>query len=273
MYRKILTAEEKAAARNKVQEELFFRHGPRALLRAAANNLFIQPIPTGLDGLDTALGIGGIPKGRIVEIHGDAGSGKTALALYLAHQVSTALYIDADYGLTPTQGAGLYMARPDTLEDALGICETAAPAFGMIVIDSIPALPARSNLEIGISDCYTSYARSTTARILARALPRLLHALNEHGCTLVLVTQIRENPENVDGNPEFALGGRALKHYASVSLEVFDTGKIRRKNVIAGQRVQVRVVKNKCGPEQRKAFALLQYEAPADKLLTDAPPD
>lgn len=270
MNRKILTAGEKAAAWNRVQAEICCRYGPRAILSAGSGFLFVRPIQTGLVGLNAALGIGGIPKGRIVEIHGDAGAGKTALALHLAHQVPTALYIDADYGLTPAQGAGLYMARPDTLEDALGICETAAPAFNMIVIDSIPALPARSNLEIGISDCYASDARSTTARILTRALPRLLRTLNGYGCTLVLVTQVRENPEDVGGNPKFALGGRALKHYASVRLEVVNAGNVREKNVVVGQRVRIRVVKNKCGPEQRMALALLRYDAPADKLLADA---
>lgn len=256
--------------------QIICRYGQQAITFAHNPGLEVEVTPTGLSGLDTALGIGGLPKGRIVEIHGPESAGKTALALHLARQVPAALYIDADHGITPTQGAGLYIAHPDTLEDTLSVCEVAATGFDMIVIDSLSALPTRADLEIEIGSCPA--VESSAASILSRYLPGISRALSLHDCTLVLVTQLRERPGVVHGNPEFSLGGRALKHSASVRLEVRRTELIRQRRYpgaplgpATGQKIRVRVVKNKCGPSFREALMEILFDAPAQDCLKDIP--
>lgn len=234
-----------------VVEQLTGRYGPGTVVHGNDPSLRVEAIPTGVWGLDEAIGIDGIPRGRIVEIYGQPGAGKTALAVQLARQVPSALYIDADYGLAPDKGAGLFLAHPDTLEDALDICETAAAGFDMIVIDTLSALPTRGDLALEIGDRCSSSGPGSAAKVLSRALPWLLRPLSRYGCTLVLVTQTREKPNVLYGNPNFALGGRALRHYASVRLEVGVTKEVRQANLVVGQKVQIKVTKNKCGPQFR----------------------
>lgn len=262
-------AEIKSKAIAMTMWQVMCRHGQQSITFAHDPCLEVNATATGLSGLDTALGIGGLPKGRIVEIHGDPGAGKTKLALHLARQVPAALYIDADYGITPSQGAGLYIAHPNTLEDALGICEVAATGFDMIVIDSLSALPTRADLESKIGDY--PVVKSNAASILSRSLPRLSHALSLHGCTLVLITQLREKPRVMYGNPEFALGGRALKHCASVRLEVKRTEIIRQKRAATGQKMRIRVVKNKCGSPFKECLLEIMFDAPERNCLRDLP--
>lgn len=239
-------------------------YGPNTVIRLGdlptpADNI----IPAGIESLDAALGIGGIPKGRIVEIFGPDGAGKTALALQLAAQVPTVLYIDADHGLSPCMTwslsnwhNGFYLLSVDTLEDALQACLCAAPAFDLIVIDTLAALPTE---EDGRCDLSESYRTNPTARILARALPLLSASLAKSGCTLVLVNQVRERPGVVYGNPEHAPGGHALKHYAAMRLDVRRINTIREGQEITGQQIRVNVVKNKCAPPFRTAILDLRY--------------
>lgn len=222
-------------------------------------------IPTGIESLDTALGIGGIPKGRIVEIFGPESAGKTALALQIANQVKTVLYIDADHGLSPyttwalrNRHKGFYLLSVDTLEDTLSACLHAAPGFDMIVIDSLAALPTREDLRCEMS----GYVQiNPPARILAHALPQLAGSLAKSGCTLILVNQMREKVGMMYGNPEKTPGGRALKHYESMRLEVRLTGTTKKGRGVTGQQMRVSVLKNKCAAPFRTANLELDYKS------------
>lgn len=211
-------------------------HGKKAVRRAAELPT-VDVITTGRDDLDAALGIGGIPLGKIVEIYGPEYTGKTSLALQIAHQVDNALYIDADYGLNPNFAKGLYLAHVDMLEDALRVVEIAAPAFDMVVIDTLTALPIKGDFLVPLGEDI----RFPQSRILSLALPRLIRMLSRYSCTLVVVNQVREKPGLHFGNPEHSTGGRALKQYAAVRLEV-------RQN-------RITVTKNKYGPAYGKVVA------------------
>lgn len=184
---------------------------------------------TGDHRLDAALGINGLPKGKIVEIYGRDYTGKTTLALQIARQVDNALYIDADYGLNPSYAKGLYLAHVDTLEGALRMVEIAAPAFDVVVIDTLTALPTASQAEARMDNS----AAEPQSKVLSRCLPRLLRVLARTGCTLVVVNQIREAAGTFYGNPEHSTGGRALKCFAAVRLEVGLSGITVRKNKYA----------------------------------------
>lgn len=220
-------------------------------------------IPTGVDALDNALGIGGIPRGRIVEIYGPENAGKTALSLLVAGQVPTTLYIDAEHSLSPymcwslTHGSyDAYVLDVDTLEDALQACIHAAPAFDLIVIDTLSALPTKEDFRVALRE----YARTNPpAKILARALPQIKALLAKSGCTLVLVNQLREKTGVVYGNPETVPGGHALRHYADIRLDVRRLEVIRQAGQIIGQNIRVKVVKNKCAPPFREAKLRLVY--------------
>lgn len=207
-------------------------------VRRAAELPQREVIPTGRAELDAALGIGGLPRGKIVEIYGPEYTGKTSLALQIARQVENALYIDADYGLNPNYARGLYLAHVDTLEGALEMVETAARAFDVVVIDTLTALPTAQQAEARM-DNYSG-ARSQ-AKVLSSCLPWIISALSRYGCTLVLVNQVREKSAVYFGNPEHSTGGRALKHYAAVRLNVRQDG--------------IKVTKNKCGPSYRTVAA------------------
>ncbi len=201
-------------------------------------------LPTGWPALDQALGIGGLPRGRVVEIFGLDGSGKTSLALAIARQAENALYIDADHGLTPEQMRGLYMGRVETLEQALSMVETAAQGFDVVVIDTLAALPTGEDLHcpLGMPPKYP------LARKLSTALPRLIGTLARYGCTLVVVSQMREKPGVFYGNPLYSTGGKALKYYAAARIEMRVAGK---------EEVQARVVKNKCAPPHKEARRII----------------
>ncbi len=193
---------------------------------------------TGNAQLDAALGIDGLPAGKIVEIYGPDYTGKTSLALQIARQVDNALYIDADYGLNPNYARGLYLAHVDTLEGALKMVETAARAFDLVVIDTLTALPTAQQAEARMDN----YSRAESqAKVLSRCLPRIIPTLSRYGCTLALVNQVREKSAVCFGNPEHSTGGRALKHYAAVRLEV--------------RQGRITVTKNKCAPACGKVAA------------------
>ena len=201
---------------------------------------------TGLDRLDEITG--GIRRGSIVEIFGAEGSGKSTLALHLARQAGEVLYLDADHGLGAV-GGGLYVMRPDRLEDALRVVELAAPAFDAVVIDTVAALPTREEARLPL--CGDSEYRlvKPSARCLAHALPRLVPLLHKHGCTLFLVNQMRDIPSALCGRREKPTGGRAIRHYASLQLEPRRVQYIQARDKVRGEITRVTVRKSKqCAP-------------------------
>lgn len=207
---------------------------------------------TGFAPLDTITG--GIPRGRVVEVFGEESSGKSALALHMARQTGEVLYMDADNALA--DGRGLYVMRPDCLEDALQAVEIAAPAFDAVVIDTLTALQTREETELRIGEFH---AKRTAAVVLSHALPRLLPVLQRNGCTLFLVTQLRNVPGILYGRPDRPNGGHALRHYAALRMETRRIEHIRQKGEIVGQTIRATVLKNKFGAPDKTAYMALMY--------------
>ena len=218
-------------------------------------------ISTGIPQLDAVTG-GGIPRGRIVEIHGNDGSGKTALALHLAQQTGGAvLYADADHGLSPyiLRGRELYLLNVDTLEDALDACQTAAiGGFSAVVIDTVTAFPTGEDMRVGINDKYGP-PRNQQAKIMSKCLPILTGLLHVTGCTLFLVNQLREKPGFVYGRPDRPTGGRAIGYFAALRLETRRIETMASGNVAIGQKVAVDVVKCKQAVQGKRAIVTLTY--------------
>lgn len=218
-------------------------------------------ISTGIPQLDAVTG-GGIPRGRIVEIHGNDGSGKTALALHLAQQTGGAvLYADADHGLSPyiLRGRELYLLNVDTLEDALDACQTAAiGGFSAVVIDTVTAFPTGEDMRVGINDKYGP-PRNQQAKVMSKCLPILTGLLHVTGCTLFLVNQLREKPGFVYGRPDRPTGGRAIGYFAALRLETRRIETMASGNVAIGQKVAVDVVKCKQAAQGKRAIITLTY--------------
>lgn len=216
-------------------------------------------IPTGIPQLDAALGLGGIPAGRITEIYGNTMTGKTALALRIAAQAQrqgNVLYIDADNALSPfllrangVRDKSLYLSRPDTLEMALEICWWAAQGCRLIVIDSLPALPMQDEPKDLAGNCSMRYGSA-----VAQGVRVLTPRLHETGCALLILDQIRERVGICFGNPEAPTGGRALRHYKSVSIETRLAGLERD-----GLRIRATVRKNKCAVPMKEAYFPLGF--------------
>lgn len=209
-------------------------------------------VSTGIMGLDLALGVGGIKKGSIVEIYAPESAGKTTLALQLCKQYQKSgnpvLYIDSERTLTreTIESRGItddnfYLMHVDNLEMALEVCKASANTFSAIVIDSLAGLIPKAVIEGDVGDSHVGLF----PRIMSDALPVLVPLLEENGCTLIITTQIREKVGIMFGNPEQAVGGRALKYYAAVRMEVRRGEMIKNDGVAAGCRVKAKIVKNK----------------------------
>ena len=218
-------------------------------------------ISTGIPQLDAVTG-GGIPRGRIVEIYGSEGSGKTALALHLAQQIGGAvLYADADHGLSPyiLRGRELYLLNVDTLEDALSACQTAAiGGFSAVVIDTVTAFPTGEDMRVGINDKY-GLPRNQQAKVMSKCLPILNGLLHVTGCTLFLVNQLREKPGIMYGRPDRPTGGRAIGYFAALRLETRRIETMESGKVVTGQKVAVDVVKCKQAAQGKRAIITLTY--------------
>lgn len=247
------------AAKTKALEEAIHsiraQYGSNAIMRqgdlpAPSKNVF----PTGLLDLDAVFGIGGVPKGRIIEVHGPESAGKTALALQIAKRVPNALYIDADHSLPPWLCGGLHLLTVDTLEAALEVVRVAAAGFDVIVIDTLAALPMQYDTAT------QPQTIMTPAKLLSKALPILAAELARSGCTLILVNQMRTSPGIAFGNPDVVTGGNALKFYASVRLDVHRVEAVKEGAEVTGQRIRIRAVKNKLAPPYREAELCLWYD-------------
>jgi recombination protein RecA len=222
----------------------------------------IQAISTGAINLDAAIGIGGVPRGRITEIYGPESSGKTTLTLHLAANVQrtggVAAYVDAEHALDVEYAKklgvdvdNLLVSQPDTGEQALEIVEilVRSGAVDLVVIDSVAALVPKQEIEGEMGDSHMGLQ----ARLMSQALRKLAGAINRSNCAVVFINQLREKIGVMFGNPETTTGGKALKFYASVRLDIRRIGPVKERETIIGNHVRVKVVKNKVAPPFKQA--------------------
>ena len=222
----------------------------------------IEAIPTGALSLDIALGIGGVPRGRIIEVYGPESSGKTTLALHVVAEAQKmggeAAFIDAEHALDPVYAKklgvdidNLIVSQPDTGEQALEITESLvrSGALDVIVVDSVAALVPKAEIDGDMGDPHMGLQ----ARLMSQALRKLAGALNKTKTVLIFINQLREKIGVMFGNPETTTGGRALKFYASVRMDIRKIENIKQDGEVKGNRVRVKVIKNKVAPPFREA--------------------
>ena len=222
----------------------------------------VEAIPTGALGLDIALGIGGVPRGRIIEIYGPESSGKTTLALHVIAEAQKmngeAAFIDAEHALDPVYAKklgvdidNLIVSQPDTGEQALEITEALvrSGALDVVVVDSVAALVPKAEIDGDMGDSHMGLQ----ARLMSQALRKLAGAINKSKTVLIFINQLREKIGIMFGNPETTTGGRALKFYASVRMDIRKVENIKQDGEIVGSRARVKVVKNKVAPPFREA--------------------
>ncbi len=222
----------------------------------------IEAIPTGALGLDIALGIGGVPRGRIIEIYGPESSGKTTLALHVVAEAQKmggeAAFIDAEHALDPVYAKhlgvdidNLIVSQPDTGEQALEITESLirSGALDVIVVDSVAALVPKAEIDGDMGDSHMGLQ----ARLMSQALRKLAGAINKSKTVLIFINQLREKIGVMFGNPETTTGGRALKFYASVRMDIRKAENIKQDGEVVGSRAKVKIVKNKVAPPFREA--------------------
>ncbi|MDR1801498.1 MAG: recombinase RecA [Lachnospiraceae bacterium] len=239
-----------------------FGKGAVMKLGDPAAQVSVETVPTGSISLDLALGLGGIPKGRVVEIYGPESSGKTTVALHMIAEVQKrggiAGFIDAEHALDPTYAKNigvdiddLYISQPDSGDQALEIAETMvrSGAIDIIVIDSVAALVPRQEIEGDMGDAHVGLQ----ARLMSQALRKLTPVISKSNCVVIFINQLREKVGIMFGNPETTTGGRALKFYASVRLDVRRIETLKQGGEMVGNRTRIKVVKNKIAPPFKEA--------------------
>lgn len=225
-------------------------------------NLNVECIPTGSLSLDIALGMGGVPKGRVVEIYGPESSGKTTVALHMVAEVQKrggiAGFIDAEHALDPVYAKNigvdidnLYISQPDSGEQALEITETMvrSGAIDIVIVDSVAALVPKAEIDGDMGDSHVGLQ----ARLMSQALRKLTPVVSKNNCVVIFINQLREKVGVMFGNPETTTGGRALKFYASVRLDVRRIETLKQGGEVIGNRTRVKVVKNKIAPPFKEA--------------------
>ncbi|MDD6179884.1 MAG: recombinase RecA [Clostridium sp.] len=245
-----------------VQIEKQYGKGAVMKLGDPSAQMNVETIPTGSLSLDIALGLGGIPKGRIIEIYGPESSGKTTVTLHMIAEVQKrggiAGFIDAEHALDPVYAKNigvdidtLYISQPDNGEQALEITETMvrSGAIDIVVVDSVAALVPKAEIDGDMGDSHVGLQ----ARLMSQALRKLTAVISKSNCTVVFINQLREKVGVMFGNPETTTGGRALKFYSSVRLDVRRIEALKQGGEVIGNRTRVKVVKNKIAPPFKEA--------------------
>lgn len=244
------------------QIEKAYGKGAVMKLGDPANTMNVETVPTGALSLDLALGLGGVPKGRVVEIYGPESSGKTTVALHMVAEVQRrggiAGFIDAEHALDPVYARNigvdidnLYISQPDNGEQAMEITETMvrSGAVDIVIVDSVAALVPKAEIEGDMGDSHVGLQ----ARLMSQALRKLTGIMSKSNCTVIFINQLREKIGVMFGSPETTTGGRALKFYASVRLDVRKIDSLKQNGEVLGNRVRVKVVKNKIAPPFKEA--------------------
>ncbi len=256
--------EEKIKALDAALAQIEKQYGKGSVMKLGDNtkNMNIEVVPTGSLSLDIALGVGGMPRGRIIEIYGPESSGKTTVALHVVAEVQKlggiAGFIDAEHALDPVYAKNigvdidnLYISQPDNGEQALEITETMvrSGAVDVIIVDSVAALVPKAEIDGEMGDSHVGLH----ARLMSQALRKLTAVISKTNCVVIFINQLREKVGVMFGNPETTTGGRALKFYASVRLDVRRIESLKAQGEVIGNRTRVKVVKNKVAPPFKEA--------------------
>ena len=259
-----MAKEDKLKALDAAIAQIEKQYGKGSVMKLGDNsaNMNVETVPTGSLSLDIALGLGGLPKGRIIEVYGPESSGKTTVALHCVAEVQKrggiAGFIDAEHALDPVYARNigvdidnLYISQPDCGEQALEITETMVRwgAVDIVVVDSVAALVPKAEIDGDMGDSHVGLQ----ARLMSQALRKLTAVISKSNCIVIFINQLREKVGVMFGNPETTTGGRALKFYSSVRLDVRRTESLKQAGEIVGNHVRVKVVKNKIAPPFREA--------------------
>lgn len=263
MANEVKIDENKRKALESALSQIEKAYGKGSVMKLGDNmHLNVETVPSGSLGLDLALGVGGVPKGRVVEVYGPESGGKTTVALHMVAEVQKrggiAGFIDAEHALDPVYAKkigvdidNLYISQPDTGEQALEITETMvrSGAVDIVIVDSVAALVPKAEIEGEMGDSHVGLQ----ARLMSQALRKLTAIIGKTNCTVIFINQLREKVGVMFGNPETTTGGRALKFYSSVRLDVRRIEALKQSGETIGNRTRVKVVKNKIAPPFREA--------------------